>query len=107
MTVVPRSSPGISPALASIFAGLFLAGACFAQAPKFTISTAAGIGLSGFTGDGGPANAANLKFPAGLAFDSTGNMYIADTFNSRIRKVAPDGTIATFAGTGDFGYFGD
>jgi uncharacterized protein (TIGR03437 family) len=94
-------------------ASVFLIGACFGhaicfgQAPKFTISTVAGMGTSGFTGDGGQATAANLAFPAGLAFDSSGNMYIADAFNSRIRKVATDGTITTFAGTGDFGNFGD
>ena len=105
MTVLRRGLSG--------FASLFLMGVCFGpavcfgQAPKFTISTVAGIGVSGFAGDGGPATAANLAFPAGLAFDSAGNMYIADSFNSRIRKVAADGTITTFAGTGDFGYFGD
>ena len=92
------------------FVSLFLIGwpgVCFGQAPKFTISTVAGIGSSGFTGDGGPATAANLAFPAALTFDSAGNMYIADSFNSRIRKVDTDGNISTFAGTGDFGFFGD
>jgi uncharacterized protein (TIGR03437 family) len=94
-------------------ARVFLIGACFGhaicfgQAPKFTISTIAGIGASGFTGDGGQATAANLAFPAAIAFDSAGNMYIADASNSRVRKVATDGTITTFAGTGDFGDFGD
>jgi uncharacterized protein (TIGR03437 family) len=95
------------------FATVFLIGVglsptlCFAQAPKFTISTVAGVGTSGFTGDGGPATAANLAFPAAITFDSAGNMYIADASNSRVRKVATDGTISTFAGTGDFGDFGD
>ena len=95
------------------FVSLFLMGVCFGpavcfgQVPKFTISTLAGVGSSGFSGDGGPATAANLAFPAALTFDSAGNMYIADSFNSRIRKVTTDGTISTFAGTGDFGYFGD
>jgi uncharacterized protein (TIGR03437 family) len=77
------------------------------QAPKYTISSVAGTGSSGFTGDGGAANAAQLKFPGGLSFDAAGNMYIADTFNSRIRKVDTGGNISTFAGTGDFGNFGD
>ncbi len=97
------------PAFASMFlmAVCFGPAASFGQVPKFTISTVAGIGVSGFTGDGGPATAANLSFPAGLTFDGAGNMYIADAFNSRIRKVSADGTITTFAGTGDFGYFGD
>src|ERR1700733_13994016 len=97
----------------SVFASLlpmsvcFGPAVCFGQAPKFTISTVAGIGASGFTGDGGPATAANLAFPAGIAFDSAGNLYIADTANTRIRKVDTNGNITTFAGTGDFGYFGD
>ena len=74
------------------FARVFLIGACFGhaicfgQAPKFTISTVAGVGTSGFTGDGGQATAANLAFPAAIAFDSAGNMYIADASNSRIRR---------------------
>ena len=101
MTVLRRGLSG--------FVSLFLIGltACFGQAPKFTISTVAGVGASGFTGDGGPATAANLSFPAGLGFDSAGNLYIADSFNNRIRKVAVGGTISTIAGTGDFGYSGD
>ena len=90
-----------------LFASVFLIGACFGQAPKFTISTVAGNGVAGFTGDGGQATLANLRFPAGLVFDSAGNMYIADSFNSRVRKVGTDGNINTFAGTGDFGNFGD
>ena len=91
------------------FASLFLMGVCFGpavsfgQVPKFTISTFAGNGVSGFAGDGGPATAANLTFPAGITFDSAGNMYIADASNSRVRKVDTNGTITTFAGTGDFG----
>ena len=79
----------------------------FGQAPKFTISTVAGTGTSGFAGDGGPATSATLSFPAGLAFDSSGNMYIADSFNSRIRKVGADGNVTTIAGTGAFGFAGD
>src|SRR5947209_8185766 len=88
---------------------MFLTGAaiCFGQGPKFNISTIAGTGTSGFTGDGGPATAANLAFPAGIAFDAAGNMYIADASNSRVRKVDANGVITTFAGTGDFGNFGD
>ena len=95
------------------FASLFLIGVCFGpavcfgQAPKFTISTVAGKGVAGFSGDGGPATAANLKVSRRAAFDSAGNLYIADSFNNRIRKVDTNGTISTFAGTGDFGDFGD
>ncbi len=87
--------------------GVFLAVAAFGQAPKFTISTVAGTGTSGFSGDGGAATAASLSFPAGLTFDGSGNMYIADSFNSRIRKVGTDGNISTIAGTGAFGFAGD
>jgi len=89
------------------FASVFLVSVCFGQAPKFTISTVAGTGSAGFAGDGGAATAAQLKFPAGVAFDAAGNLYIADSFNSRIRKVDTSGNISTIAGTGDFGYFGD
>src|SRR6476646_6954209 len=92
---------------ASVFLSIFPMGACFGQAPKFTISTVAGIGTSGFAGDGGPATSASLSFPAGLTFDSAGNMYIADSFNSRIRKVAVDGTITTIATRRSFGKSGD
>jgi uncharacterized protein (TIGR03437 family) len=89
------------------FASVFLISVCFGQAPKFTISTVAGTGSAGFAGDGGAATAAQLKFPAGVVFDAAGNLYIADSFNSRIRKVDTSGNISTIAGTGDFGYFGD
>ena len=71
-----------------------------------TITTIAGA-LSGFSGDGGPARSAQLSSPQGLALDASGNLYIADTQNSRIRKVTPAGVISTFAGTGQFGYAGD
>jgi sugar lactone lactonase YvrE len=68
--------------------------------PDGTIIPIAGIGTPGFSGDGGPAISAQLNFPFGLAFDATGNLYIADTLNSRIRKVALDGTINTVVGGG-------
>ncbi len=76
-------------------------------APDGTISTVAGTGSSGYSGDGGPADQARLNSPAGIAADSSGNLYIADRYNNRIRKVAPDGTISTVAGTGGAGYSGD
>jgi sugar lactone lactonase YvrE len=75
--------------------------------PGGTITTVAGTGTSGYGGDGGPATAAQLAFPGGVAVDGDGNLYIADIFNSRVRKVAPGGTITTVAGTGDFAYNGD
>ncbi len=74
------------------------------------ITTVAGIGstFSGFGGDGGPATAAALFFPSGIAFDSSGNLYIADTTNNRIRKVAAaSGIITTVAGIGTKGFSGD
>lgn len=75
------------------------------QAPQFTISTVAGNGTRGFSGDAGPATGASLNNPYGVALDASG-MYIADTANNRIRKVA-SGTITTVAGTGAAGFGGD
>jgi trimeric autotransporter adhesin len=71
-----------------------------------TVSVA-GNGVPGFSGDGGPAIAAQLHSPGALAFDSQHNLYIADGANLRIRKVAPDGKIDTFAGNGGNGDGGD
>jgi sugar lactone lactonase YvrE len=72
------------------------------------ITTVAGSGVQGFSGDNGPAIAANLDSPAGLALDAAGNLYIADSHNHRIRKVsAAAGTISTIAGTGTAGFSGD
>ena len=68
----------------------------------------AGDGVQGFSGDGGPATGAELDSPQGLALDSAGNLYIADTHNHRVRKVAAaTGSITTVAGTGVAGYSGD
>jgi len=64
------------------------------------ISTVAGNGYPGFGGDGGNSAAAQLNSPYGLAFDGAGNLYIADLGNARVRQIAPDGTITTFAGGG-------
>ncbi|MGW7449116.1 NHL domain-containing protein [Kitasatospora sp. NPDC054795] len=71
------------------------------------ISTVAGTGTAGSTGDNGPANKAQLNQPRGLAADSTGVLYIADAANQRIRKITADGTITTVAGTGTAGSTGD
>ena len=72
-----------------------------------TITTVAGTGEFGFSGDGGPATAALLGTPSGVAVDGAGNLYIADISNHRIRKVDSTGTITTVAGTGEFGFSGD
>ena len=71
------------------------------------ITTVAGTGVSGYSGDGGPAVSANLHYPAGVAVDSADNIYIADTENHRIRKVDADGSISTVAGSAGFGLSGD
>lgn len=75
--------------------------------PSGTISTFAGNGLPGYSGDRGQATQAELSSPTGLALDSRGNIYIADYGNSIIRRVSPDGTINTVAGNGTFGFSGD
>ena len=72
------------------------------------ITTLAGTGVSGFSGDGGPATSAQLQNPHGLALDASGRLYIADWMNNRVRQVAPGtGIITTLAGTGVLGFSGD
>ena len=83
---------------------LALASCLFGQ--QYVISTIAGNNTSGSSGDNGPATAAQLFQPAGIAVDSSGNIYIADAGNHRVRKVA-NGTITTYAGTGTAGFTGD
>ena len=70
---------------------------CIRKVSAGVITTVAGNGTEGFSGDGGPATSAQLFLPQGVAVDSSGNLYIADTNNSRIREVS-NGTITTFAG---------
>ena len=76
---------------------------------KGTITTVAGnfAKSSLFSGDGGPATAATLNGPLSVAVDSTGDLYIADSGNNRIRRVDAEGVITTVAGTGELGYSGD
>jgi sugar lactone lactonase YvrE len=71
-----------------------------------TITTFAGSS-GGYSGDGGPATDAQLNNPAGVAVDASGNVYIADEFNARIRKVNAAGIITTIAGNGTLGFSGD
>lgn len=72
------------------------------------ITTIAGDGTQGFSGDGGPATSAELDSPSGLAVDTSQNLYIADAHNNRIRRLdGKTGLITTFAGTGALGFSGD
>ncbi|MCB5908288.1 NHL domain-containing protein [Streptomyces pinistramenti] len=71
------------------------------------ICTVAGTGTKGFSGDDGPATAAQLDSPLGVAVDSIGTLYIADFNNHRVRKIAADGKISTIVGTGTAGFDGD
>lgn len=71
------------------------------------INTIAGNGITSYSGDGGPATAAELHAPAGVALDASGNIYIADLGNQRIRIVNTSGIISTFAGNGAQGFYGD
>jgi trimeric autotransporter adhesin len=71
------------------------------------MTTFAGTGTLGYTGNGGAATAARLFNPTGVAMDASGNLYIADFFNNAVRKVSVSGTISAFAGTGAAGNSGD
>jgi len=71
------------------------------------ISTVAGTGIPGSSGDGGAATAATLRYPTAVWLDADGNLIICDAGNYKLRKVTSSGTISTIAGTGTFGYSGD
>jgi hypothetical protein len=89
-------------------AALVLAGAAVsANQATGTIVTVAGTGMSGQTGDGGPATAAELVHPRGIALAPGGGYVFADAFGQTVRRVWPDGTITTVAGTGTPGFSGD
>src|SRR5207247_1737497 len=64
------------------------------------VTTVAGTGANGFSGDGGPANRAQISKPWGLAVDAAGNLYFGDSGNARVRRVSPGGIITTYAGNG-------
>jgi uncharacterized protein (TIGR03437 family) len=92
----------------STFAFLCLTAPAFAQTTAFTISTVAGTTVPAFFGDNGAATSADLNTPIAVAVDSSGNLYIADSANERIRKVTKSsGKISTIAGTGIAQYTGD
>jgi sugar lactone lactonase YvrE len=75
--------------------------------PDGIITTVAGTGQPGVSGNSAPAIQAQLHYPLGLALDAAGNLFVVDSFNYRVRKVSPDGTITTIAGTGTAGFSGD
>jgi uncharacterized protein (TIGR03437 family) len=75
--------------------------------PDGKTSVVAGSGFPGFSGDGGPATLASLNAPAGLALDTQGTLYVADSANHRIRAIGTDGNIRTIAGSGIAGFGGD
>lgn len=75
--------------------------------PSGIISRVAGNGIAGYSGDGGPATAAQLKAPGGLAIDANNNLYISDFNDNRIRKVSASGLISSVAGIGSHSYSGD
>lgn len=76
-------------------------------APDGTLIVFAGNGLPGFSGDQGQAVNASLRGPQGLVIDAAGNLFVSDSADNRVRKVSPDGTITTVAGTGVAGFSGD
>jgi uncharacterized protein (TIGR03437 family) len=86
--------------------GLILSSALGQTASTYTITTIAGTGTAGYSGDGGAATSGQLSLPVGATLNG-GNLYIADQANQRIRIVGSDGKINTFAGDGIGGYTGD
>src|SRR5437899_2634327 len=111
---VPALSANLAPsAVVRDQAGnLFIAAAfqnrVFKVDSEGQLTVVAGSGTFGFSSDGGPATAAGLAFPEGVAVDAAGDLFIADSFNARIRRVdATSGIITTVAGSGTAGFSGD
>jgi len=75
--------------------------------PAGSVTTLAGTGVQGYSGDGGPAASARLNGPSGVAVDTVGGVLIADTGNHVVRRVSSNGVITTIAGTGEAGFSGD
>ena len=97
-------APGLSSGV--LYAGPPTGGGCriVRMTAERQLSVIAGTGVCGYSGDGGPATAAQLNDPGGIAFDSAGNLYFADANNHRIRRIDRNGTITTVAGTGVQGF---
>ncbi len=97
-----------SPSFRLLFSLVSVTAVSLAQTPpSYTISTVIGDGTAGFSGDSAAASAAQVNFPMSIARSSSGTLYIADTFNIRIRTVQTDGVIRTVVGTGTRGFSGD
>ncbi len=90
-----------------LLSGAVIAPPSTAQEAPGIITTIAGNGRPGFSGDGGPATQASLNQPKGLAVDAMGNIYFSDSMNSRIRRISVEGLITTIAGNGLQGFSGD
>lgn len=108
-TAVSVTAPIVGAAAVLLFA---LTGSMHAQGiltvtPGRTANLTAGTGSIGYTGDNGPAAAATLAAPSAVAYDSLGNLYVADANNHVIREISTTGIITTIAGTGIEGYSGD
>ena len=103
---LPYASATTVDAFGNVFVTAF-SSCVFRVEPNGLISRYAGTCTAGYSGDGASALAAQLNGPQGLAVDSAGYLYIADVNNNRVRRVAPDGTISTIAGTGVAGFGGD
>ena len=110
--------PALTAALGSVTGvavdatgNLYIAAPFYARvrkvSPDGTITSVAGNGVPGYSGDGGLATDASLNNPSGPAVDTAGNLYIADSSNARIPKVTPDGMITTVAGGSGIGFSGD
>lgn len=93
--------------LSCILFSLLLSSASVVLAAEWTISTFAGTGQQGFSGDGGPATEAKIDNPFGLVRGPDGSLWFCEYTGQRIRKVTPDGKIQTVAGNGQKGYSGD
>ena len=109
----PATNAGISPTGVAVdrSGSLFIVDSQHSSVRKVSsngiITTVAGDGVSGFFGDGGPATRAQLYLPVAVAVDKSGDLFIADSFNNRVREVPTNGIISTVAGIGVSGFSGD